>query len=273
MVRWNLYNPQLKIYCQLSFMRILKYIQHTIWMSRRKTFSAIQEGQVLCNGNRIENSKHEVHDGDVLKVLGAEYVVSWVHAPSTTTEQTVLLFHKPVGYVVSKDDPHNDTIYQILPKELSWYYYVGRLDKMSDWLLLLTDSSELVNKLQHPSFGREKHYVVTIDRPWKQSHTPRALAWLVVDGNGNVSPEKNLPGVDTLKCMKISTPDRDAHTLHIVLKEWRKRHIRRLLKALWYGVLKLTRVSFGQFSLWQIKKWEYDIITHNFLAENTNDAT
>jgi len=76
----------------------------------------------------------------------------------------VIIFNKPVGFVCSKKDKHNKTIYEILPREFNNYFYVGRLDKDSRGLLILTNNSLLVDKLQHPSNNVEKEYVVQIDR-------------------------------------------------------------------------------------------------------------
>jgi 23S rRNA pseudouridine2605 synthase len=70
-----------------------------------------------------------------------------------------------MGYVVSKSDPHNTTIYELLPKEFQGFYYIGRLDKDSHGLLLLTNDPKLVNGFEHPKFEIEKEYIVKIDRP------------------------------------------------------------------------------------------------------------
>lgn len=78
----------------------------------------------------------------------------------------IVLFNKPMGYVCSKSDNHNKTIYEILPKEFANYFYIGRLDKDSRGLLILTNNSDIVNKYQHPRFEVEKEYLVQIDRPF-----------------------------------------------------------------------------------------------------------
>jgi 23S rRNA pseudouridine2605 synthase len=113
--------------------------------------------------------------GDQVAIDGEKKVWTYQGDPSIAKEQTVICFHKPTGYVVSKNDKHNATIYEILPNEYRDYYYIGRLDKESEGLLLLTDTSELVNKLQHPSFDRKKIYVVTVHKPWEDGDSKRIL--------------------------------------------------------------------------------------------------
>jgi pseudouridine synthase len=76
----------------------------------------------------------------------------------------LILFNKPVGFVCSKSDKHNKTIYEVLPAQYKNYFYIGRLDKDSRGLLLMTNDSALVNKFEHPSNKVEKEYVVEIDR-------------------------------------------------------------------------------------------------------------
>jgi 23S rRNA pseudouridine2605 synthase len=77
----------------------------------------------------------------------------------------LLLFNKPKGYVVSMSDPHNPTVYELLPEEFHQYYYIGRLDKESRGLLLFTNTSALVHRYEHPRFALEKEYVIQLSSP------------------------------------------------------------------------------------------------------------
>ncbi|MDR2540706.1 MAG: hypothetical protein LBD11_02760 [Candidatus Peribacteria bacterium] len=79
---------------------------------------------------------------------------------------SLILFNKPRGYVVSKSDPHNKTIYELLPPEFQSYYYIGRLDKESRGLVLLTNSPELVHQYEHPKFQVEKEYLIQLSTPF-----------------------------------------------------------------------------------------------------------
>ncbi|OQY40184.1 MAG: hypothetical protein B6229_02325 [Spirochaetaceae bacterium 4572_7] len=76
----------------------------------------------------------------------------------------MIVFNKPIGVVCSKSDKHNKTIYELLPKKFANYFYIGRLDKDSRGLLLMTNDSALVNNFEHPSNKVEKEYIVQIDK-------------------------------------------------------------------------------------------------------------
>lgn len=77
-------------------------------------------------------------------------------------EDRIVLFHKPEDYVCSRSDKHNRTIYEILPDSYKDFYYIGRLDKDSRGLLLLTNNSALVHRYEHPKFGIKKQYLVLV---------------------------------------------------------------------------------------------------------------
>jgi pseudouridine synthase len=76
--------------------------------------------------------------------------------------------------VVSKADPHNQTIYELLPAELQSYYYIGRLDKESRGLVLLTNSPALVHQFEHPKFHIEKEYLIQLSSPLSSSAQKKA---------------------------------------------------------------------------------------------------
>ena len=99
----------------------------------------------------------------------------------------IVAFRKPVWYVVSKSDKHNKTIFDILPP--SWrkdFYYIWRLDKNSDGLLLLTNVPELVNEIEHPSKWILKIYEVEIDKPFKTSLREKFKKWVWVTEDGQL---------------------------------------------------------------------------------------
>ncbi len=179
----------------------------------------------------------------------------------------IVAFNKPVGYVVSKSDKHNKTIFDILPK--SWrndFYYIWRLDKNSDWLLLLTNVPELVNEIEHPSKGILKIYEVEIDKPFRSNLREKFKKGIWVTEDWELVKDlksekyKNIPK-DLLKVYDIHyTKDkRWKHILRIVLEYGKKRHIRRMLKAFWYKVKRLTRIKHWKYELWRLKPGQYRI--------------
>lgn len=156
----------------------------------------------------------------------------------------VILFNKPVGFVCSKSDKHNKTIYEILPKEFHNYFYIWRLDKDSRGLLILTNDSALVDKLQHPKNNVEKEYLVQIDRAFSVNDYKKMKKWIL--------DEWDLLTVKTAKFLRIKRS--------FLLKSYfesEKRHIRRMLTSLWYKILDLQRVREAQFKLGNLKEWNW----------------
>ncbi|MDR0650179.1 MAG: hypothetical protein LBG59_01925 [Candidatus Peribacteria bacterium] len=85
-----------------------------------------------------------------------------------------MLFNKPKGYVVSKSDPYNTTIYELLPPTFQTYYYIGRLDKESRGLLLLTNTPKLVHQYEHPRFAITKEYLIQLSSPLSSADQQQA---------------------------------------------------------------------------------------------------
>jgi len=179
----------------------------------------------------------------------------------------IVAFHKPRWYVVSKSDKFNKTIFDILPK--SWrndFYYIWRLDKDSDWLLLLTNVPSLVNEIEHPSKWILKIYEVEIDKPFKTHLREKFKKWIWVTEDWELVKDlksekyKNVHR-DLLKVYDIHyQQDRKwKHILRIVLEYWKKRHIRRMLKAFGYKVKRLTRIKHWKYELWRLKPGQYRI--------------
>lgn len=111
-------------------MRLLTYIQTHHQISRRNLVSLIDDGHVSLNGKRVESYTQEIQPGDAIEIVATNFRLT-----DTVKEEEkaskIILFNKPKGYVASKSDPHNETIYDILPPEFKNYYYIGRLDKDS----------------------------------------------------------------------------------------------------------------------------------------------
>jgi pseudouridine synthase len=129
-----------------------------------------------------------------------------------------------------------------LPKEFHNYFYVGRLDKDSRWLLILTNNSSLVDKFQHPSNNVEKEYLVQIDRSFSENDYTKMKKWIV--------DEWDLLKIKNAK----SYQDKRNFFVKIILLDGKKRHIRRILQNLWYKILDLQRIREWQFEIWNLKE-------------------
>ena len=154
-------------------MLLRAYLQTHHGLARRQIIHLIDEGQIFLNDKKVENYKTEIKPQDLLTIPSLKFHEK-VNLKQVSAFSEVLLFNKPPGYTCSKSDPHNRTFYELLPKEFQkQYYYIGRLDKESRGLMLLTTNPELVHQLEHPSKEIPKTYLVKLNRPfdWKQKAT------------------------------------------------------------------------------------------------------
>lgn len=213
-------------------MRINKYIALATGLSRREADRAVAEGRVHLNGSvapmgaMADESARVVLDGQPLNL------------PATT--ETILL-HKPVGYVCSRNGQGSKTIYDLLPASLHHLKPIGRLDKDSSGLLLLTNDGELAHKLTHPSFQKEKVYLVTLNSPLSTAELSKLRQGVALHD-----------GPSHLALREITAP-----TYEVRLSEGRNRQIRRTFEAVGKKVIGLHRTTFGEFSLGSLAQGRY----------------
>ena len=141
--------------------------------SRRACDAMVQEGHVEINGKPCLNPAQRVEPKDFVRVDGKR-----VQAKQTST----VLFYKPRGYVCSREDElGRETIYTILPPILQHLHHVGRLDRDSEGMLILTNDGDLSQQLMHPSKLVEKEYIVTSNQPVLNEHLDLFVAGVYVD--------------------------------------------------------------------------------------------
>lgn len=211
-------------------MRINKYIASASGLSRRAVDDLISQGRVKLNG-QIPAVGQDVTGKEKITIDGDSLT------PSVKI-QTIML-HKPIGYVTSRDGQGSQTIYDILPKTYHILKPVGRLDKDSSGLLLLTNDGQLANQMTHPRYGKTKIYEVKLDKGLQPLHQQMIAdhGIKLEDGLSRFTPQKLASDVQ----------------LRIVMSEGRNRQIRRTFEALGYKVVKLHRTDFGPFSLGSLK--------------------
>ncbi len=220
-------------------MRLNRYIALATGMSRRAADKAITAGQVLVNGRRPDLGQ-DVTDTDQI-TLGGQKLTNHVNI-------LTYLLHKPIGYVSSRDGQGNKTIYDLLPPELHHLKPVGRLDKNSSGLLLLTNDGTLAYELTHPSFQKTKVYKIALNRPLESADKSAILSGKVMlDG----LPSK-------LRLEPIN--DRDTTNWKVIMQEGRNRQIRRTFEAVGYNVVKLHRTHFGQYSLGGLNEGQFTVV-------------
>ena len=209
-------------------MRINKYIAAATGMSRRAADTAIGEGRVLVN-NVTAQPGQDITETDEVKLDHKKL------GPAAKTH--TIIFNKPIGYVVSRDGQGSRTIYDLLPTELHHLKPVGRLDKDSSGLLILTNDGQLAQKLTHPKYQKTKIYEVELDESLEPLHRQMISDYGIQldDGNSKLFLERLAEG--------------DDHTWRVTMHEGRNRQIRRTFAALGYTVTKLHRTHFGTYLL------------------------
>ncbi|HSW98971.1 MAG TPA: pseudouridine synthase [Candidatus Saccharimonadales bacterium] len=208
-------------------MRINKFIALASGMSRRRADAVVEQGKVLVNG-QLAQPGQDVAEADTVAVNGRE-----LHAPAQTR---TIIFNKPVGVVVSRDGQGSPTIYDVLPTEFSQLKPVGRLDKDSSGLLLLTNDGQLAQTLTHPSHKKTKEYEVRLNKPLTPAHRQ------VVSGQG-------VQLSDGLSRLGLEPLGEDGRGWRVRMHEGRNRQIRRTFLALGYSVNTLHRTQFGSYTL------------------------
>lgn len=203
-------------------MRLNRYLSQCGVASRRGAEEIILGGRVSINGHVITELATQVQPDDKVVVDGS---------PVRAELPVVLALHKPKGYICSRGDTHERmTIYDLLPAKYQHLHHVGRLDKESEGLILLTNRGDLSHKLIHPSQGAEKEYEVVVDQPM----TAETMAKLV---KGMLTEE----GYARAERAWLDT----AYRARLVLKQGLKRQIRLMFYTLGYEVERLTRVRIG----------------------------
>ena len=199
--------------------------------SRREIETWIAAGRVALNG-RIAKLGDRAGPGDTITVDGK------VVQQARKASPRVLLYHKPVGELVTRSDPAGRrTVFDSLPQ--GRWVAVGRLDLNSAGLLLVTDSGELANRLMHPRYEIEREYLARVRGALKPEEIERLLKGIPLDGVPArfESLREDRRGEGTNRWYRV------------VLREGRNREVRRLFEALDHPVSRLVRVRYGPLAL------------------------
>jgi len=219
-------------------MRINKYIASSGFCSRRKADELIEAGRVRVNGEVVRLLGYEIRTKDK---------VSIDNKPLRTMKLEYYRFYKPTGYITtSSDEKGRKTIYDILPDEMSHLNPVGRLDKDSSGLLILTNDGNLVYELTHPSIKVAKVYRVTVDAFLKVEDLEKLA--------GGIELEKGK--IAYCDC-EIIERKKDETLLEITLYQGMNRQIRRMIEYLGHNVVHLKRIRHATIDLTGLKKGQY----------------
>lgn len=276
-------------------MKLLTYIQQNYGLARRTITEAIKEKRVFLDGEAVEWYSTILKNGQRLEAKILDRRINDV-VTDTEIQSELIVFHKPMGYVCSKNDAHNKTIYRLIGDEYKNHYYIGRLDKDSRGMVMLTNDPKIVDQYEHPRNKIEKEYIVTV-KVRDQDFVKRILdgsregtyerdtqekfidlvkslftKGLLVDEDGRLAKKANnsadlLRIIDMilvsehnseLRRLRIEEPDTRSKifVVRMVLNEGKKRHIRRIRSAIGGEVLDLVRVRIGDYELGKLEEEE-----------------
>ncbi|MZQ50054.1 MAG: pseudouridine synthase [Bacteroidales bacterium] len=206
--------------------RLNRFIANSGVCSRREADSLIRGGHITINGKVVTDMGVKVSVHDIIKYKGKRL---------SSEKKVYILLNKPAGYVTTVRDPHaENTVLDLIrgccPERV---YPVGRLDKATTGVLLLTNDGELAGKLTHPSHKRKKIYHVFLDRPVIKNDLLRLAHGIELDGE-----------IISADAVSYADPD-DRTQLGIELHSGQNRVVRRLFESMGYKVRKLDRVYFA----------------------------
>ncbi len=222
-----------------NLIRLNKHLALLLGVSRREADDMIAKGTVLVNGKPVILGAR-IEPGDSISVNG-ELI-------NNNADHQYVIFNKPIGYVCSRRaQGDNPTIYDLLPADMASLKPVGRLDKNSSGLLILTNDGDFAHQMTHPKFSKVKVYQVSLDTPLQPLHQQMIADYGVEIGDGTSK-------------LGLERTDDERKNWIVTMSEGRNRQIRRTFIALGYEVTELHRTNFGSYSLGDIKSGEYKTI-------------
>ncbi|MDQ3625205.1 MAG: rRNA pseudouridine synthase, partial [Verrucomicrobiota bacterium] len=225
-------------------MRLNRYLAAAGLGSRRSVEELIRGGRVRINGRVVVELATRVEPGDSVKVGGRV-----IQAQETLSA----VLYKPRGYLCTASDERNRrTIFELLPSTWPRVFHVGRLDKESEGLLIVTNDGELSLAVTHPRYKIEKEYEAGIDQPLDPAHREKLLRGFHIPG-GRARVER----VDLLA----------PRLLRIILMQGIKRQVRLMLYELGYEVTHLRRTRIGPLKLGRLKPGEWRMLSPREIAQ------
>ncbi|HYR59203.1 MAG TPA: pseudouridine synthase [Chthoniobacteraceae bacterium] len=224
-------------------MRLNRFLASAGLGSRRSVEALITSGQVRINGRVVTDLATQVGEGDAVKV-GSRLL----HTQRTLTA----VLNKPRGYVcTASDERDRRTIFDLLPPSWPRVHHVGRLDKESEGLLVVTNDGDLSLALTHPRFKIDKEYEVLLDKPFDAANRAKLLCGFHIIG-----------GRAKLERVEILGPQH----LRVTLNQGIKRQIRLMLYELGYEVERLVRVRIGPLRIGEMRPGEWRLLTAREIA-------
>ncbi len=222
-------------------MPLNKFIAHAGICGRREAAGLVKDGKVTVNGDKIFEPGYKVTGKDKVTVKGKPVFLQ--------KNSVYILLNKPKDFITTANDPQGrktvmDLVKQATPERV---YPVGRLDRNTTGVLLLTNDGELAQKLTHPSFEIKKIYEVTLDKPVAKKDLDAIMEGVILEDG-------------PVKADAIGyADDKDKHVIGIEIHSGRNRIVRRIFEHLGYDVRGLDRVMFANLTKKNVDrgKWRF----------------
>ena len=226
--------------------RLNKYLANAGICSRREADDFIQAGVISVNGEVVDNLG--------AKVLPTDKIM-FHDQPVRRERKVYILLNKPKNTVTTTDDPEErHTVMDIVRNACAERIYpVGRLDRNTTGVLLLTNDGDLAAKLTHPKFGKKKIYAVTLDRDFEEADEAVLRAGVILDD------EKIVPDA-------LEFPQEDRKHIGLEIHSGQNRVVRRMFEKVGYKVTKLDRVSFAGLTKKNVARGKYRFLTPKEVA-------
>jgi len=235
--------PKGKHHAHSEEVRLQIYLARAGIASRRHSEELIAEGRVTVNGETVTAPGTRVRPGTDQVVVDGEPVIE---QPTTW-----IALHKPRGYVTTRIDPYGrKTVYELIPEKYQGLFHVGRLDRDSEGVLLLTNDGELANRMLHPSFGVTKEYWADVEGKPTSDALHQLTEGVEVEGESFRAESVR----------RLHQVDDNVFRLEVVLREGKKREVRRMLDAVGHPVKRLSRRRFGPISVGELPMGKWRIV-------------
>ena len=222
----------------MSNTRLNKYIASSGMCSRRKADELIESGVVMVNGKKVTELGFSVKPKDKVFVNG-----KLIHP----IKHEYYRFYKPAGYITTADDEKGrKTIYDLLPESLHKLKPVGRLDKDSTGLIILTNDGDLINELTHPSVKVPKLYRVAINGKITQNDINTMYKGIEIE-----------PGKMAYAQVDVLEFDNTSTVMEVLLHQGLNRQIRKMFEYLGFEVVTLKRIQHATLTLDGLKRGEF----------------
>lgn len=229
--------------------RLNKFIANNTDISRRKADEMISKGEIKINNKLVEELGTMVdEEKDRITVNGRPLIIN--------RDKIYIALNKPAGYITTRDDEmQRKTVMDLVPKNKN-LKPVGRLDKETEGLLILTNDGNLIYKYTHPKFHCEKEYKVLVKGELNTRNKEKLERGVVIEGK------------KTAPCrIQISKSSETATELKITIYEGRKRQIRKMFAEISHPVKYLQRIRIGKINLGFLKKGEFRLLNKNELVD------